>query len=163
MLQNSGIQTASADGVIASCDVPIRVRYNETDQMGIVHHSNYIFYYEVARTELMRSLGTSYREMEERGALLVIRDVKSHFISPAYYDDILTVKVSIREMPTVKMTFRYDIYNGGGELIHTGETLLACVDGTTRRPKRVPEWFVELLVAAGEGGNLIGEYGDRTY
>jgi acyl-CoA thioester hydrolase len=126
-------------------DIPIRVRYNETDQMGIVHHSNYIFYYEVARTELMRSMGTSYREMEERGALLVVRDVRSRFIAPAYYDEILTVRVSIREVPTVKVTFDFEIFNPGGELIHTGEVVLACVDRTTRRPKRAPEWFVALL------------------
>jgi acyl-CoA thioester hydrolase len=131
---------------IITRDVPIRVRYNETDQMGIVHHSNYIFYYEVARTELMRSLGTSYREMEERGALLVIRDVRSHFIAPAYYDEILTVRVSIREMPTVKVSFDFEILNPAGELIHTGEVVLACVDKVTRRPKRAPEWFVKLLV-----------------
>ncbi len=126
-------------------DIPIRVRYNETDQMGIVHHSNYIFYYEVARTELMRSLGTSYREMEERGALLVIRDVRSHFIAPAYYDEILTVRVAIREMPTVKLIFDFEIFNPGGDLIHTGEVVLACVDKATRKPRRCPEWFVALL------------------
>ncbi len=126
-------------------DIPIRVRYNETDQMGIVHHSNYIFYYEVARTELMRSLGTSYREMEERGALLVVRDVQSRFIAPAYYDEVLNVRVSIREMPTVKVTFDFEIFNERGELIHTGTVVLACVDRTSRRPKRAPEWFVALL------------------
>ena len=126
-------------------DISIRVRYNETDQMGIVHHSNYIFYYEVARTELMRSLGTSYREMEERGALLVVRDVRSRFIAPAYYDEVLNVRVSIREMPTVKVTFDFEIFNERGEHIHTGEVVLACVDKLTRRPKRVPEWFVSLI------------------
>jgi acyl-CoA thioester hydrolase len=131
--------------MIVTRDIPIRVRYNETDQMGIVHHSNYIFYYEVARTELMRSLGTSYREMEERGALLVIRDVRSHFVAPAYYDEILTVRVSVREMPTVRIIFDFDIFNEKEESIHTGEVVLACVDRTTRRPKRVPEWFTALL------------------
>ena len=135
-------------------DIPIRVRYNETDQMGIVHHSNYIFYYEVARTELMRALGTSYREMEERGALLVVRDVRSRYIAPAYYDEILTVRVSISEMPAVKVTFDFEIFNTGGELIHTGEVVLACVDKVSRRPKRVPEWFVALLA---EGGATSGE------
>ena len=134
-------------------DIPIRVRYNETDQMGIVHHSNYIFYYEVARTELMRALGTSYREMEERGALLVVRDVRSRFITPAFYDEILTVRVSIREMPTVKVIFDFEIFNSAGEHIHTGEVTLACVDKETRRPKRAPEWFVKMLV---EGGHTDG-------
>ena len=135
-------------------DIPIRVRYNETDQMGIVHHSNYIFYYEVARTELMRALGTSYREMEERGALLVVRDVRSRYIAPAYYDEILTVRVSISEMPAVKVTFDFEIFNTAGEAIHTGEVVLACVDKVSRRPKRVPEWFVALLA---EGGATSGE------
>jgi acyl-CoA thioester hydrolase len=113
--------------------------------MGIVHHSNYIFYYEVARTELMRQMGTSYREMEERGAVLVVRDVHSHFIAPALYDEILNVRVSIREQPTVKVIFDFEIFSERGELIHTGEVVLACVDKATRRPKRVPDWFVALL------------------
>ncbi|MDR2912318.1 MAG: acyl-CoA thioesterase [Alistipes sp.] len=131
---------------VVTRDIPIRVRYNETDQMGIVHHSNYIFYYEVARTELMRSLGTSYREMEERGALLVVRDVRSHFIAPAVYDEVLNVRVSIREVPTVKVIFDFEIFSERGVLIHTGEVVLACVDRVTRRPKRAPEWFVSMLV-----------------
>ncbi len=130
---------------LITMDVPIRVRYNETDQMGIVHHSNYIFYYEVARTELMRSLGTSYREMEERGALLVIRDIHSHFIAPAYYDEILTVRTSVREEPTVKIIFDFEIFNEKGEPIHTADVTLACVDKATRRPKRIPEWFLKLF------------------
>ncbi len=130
---------------LISRDIPIRVRYNETDQMGIVHHSNYIFYYEVARTELMRSLGTTYREMEERGVLLVVRDVHSHFIAPAYYDEVLTVRTSINEVPAVKVTFDFEIFNARGELIHTGQVVLACVDKQTRRPKRAPEWFVNML------------------
>lgn len=126
-------------------DVPIRVRYNETDQMGIVHHSNYIFYFEVARTELMRSLGTSYKEMEDGGALLVVRDVHLHFIAPAYYDEILNVRVSIRETPTVKVIFDFEIFNQKGEPIHTGSVILACVDKETRRPKRCPQWFVDVV------------------
>jgi acyl-CoA thioester hydrolase len=133
---------------LITMDVPIRVRYNETDQMGIVHHSNYIFYYEVARTELMRSVGTSYREMEERGTLLVIRDVRSHFIAPAYYDEVLTVRTTLREKPMVKVVFDFEIFNERGELIHTGEVVLASVDKATRKPKRAPEWFVEKLVQA---------------
>lgn len=129
-------------------DIPIRVRYNETDQMGIVHHSNYIFYYEVARTELMRGLGTSYREMEERGALLVVRDVSMRFIAPAYYDEILNVRVSIRERPTVKIIFDFEIFNEKDEPIHTASVMLACVDKATRRPVRCPKWFTDLLESA---------------
>lgn len=135
---------------IITRDVPIRVRYNETDQMGIVHHSNYIFYFEVARTELMRSLGTSYKDMEDGGTLLVIRDVHMHYIAPAYYDEILNVRVSIRELPTVKMTFDIEIFNQKGEHIHTGCVVLACVDKETRRPKRCPQWFVDLVAKSGQ-------------
>jgi acyl-CoA thioester hydrolase len=134
-------------------DIPIRVRYNETDQMGIVHHSNYIFYYEVARTELMRSLGSSYKELEDGGVLLVIRDVQMHFISPAYYDEILTVRVSIDKEPQVKAIFDFEIFNPRGELIHTATVTLASVDKATRRPVRCPQWFVDLLA---EGGQTEG-------
>lgn len=143
---------------IITRDVPIRVRYNETDQMGIVHHSNYIFYFEIGRTELMRSLGTSYKEMEERGALLVVRDVQLHYIAPAYYDEIITVRVSIPELPTVKVTFDIEIFNEAGDLIHKGYVVLACVDKETRRPKRCPQWFVDTLV---EGGRRDDENSDR--
>jgi acyl-CoA thioester hydrolase len=120
--------------------------------MGIVHHSNYIFYYEVARTELMRSLGSSYKELEDRGVLLVIRDVQMHFISPAYYDEILTVRVSIDKEPQVKAIFDFEIFNEKGELIHTATVTLASVDKTTRRPVRCPAWFVDLLT---EGSKTI--------
>lgn len=125
--------------------VDIRVRYNETDRMGIVHHSNYVYYYEMARTEFMRRLGVSYREMEEGGVYLVVREVSSKYFAPAYYDEILHVTVKLTAEPMVKVTFDYEIHNDKGELINTGRTVLASVDAVTRRPMRCPEWFIDLL------------------
>lgn len=127
------------------CDVDIRVRYNETDRMGIVHHSQYVYYYEMARTEFMRALGISYKEMEERGVYLVVREVHSKYFAPAYYDEILHVHVRLVEMPMVKVSFEYVIKNDAGTLINTGSTVLACVDSETRRPCRAPKWFTGLL------------------
>lgn len=75
-------------------DIPIRVRYYETDCMGIVHHSNYVRYYETARTEMLREFGTTYQEMEREGVMLPVLDVQSHYITPAYDDDLLTIRVT---------------------------------------------------------------------
>lgn len=123
----------------------IRVRYKETDQMGVVHHSNYVNYYEVARTELLRSLGLSYREMEERGVMLPVRAVEMNYIAPAHYDDLLTVKIELCEAPRVRVEFRHEVCNERGELLNTGRVVLACVDAATRRPCRAPEWFTRPL------------------
>lgn len=91
-------------------DIPIRVRYYETDCMGIVHHSNYVRYYETARTEMLREFGTTYQEMEREGVMLPVLDVQSHYITPAYDDDLLTVRVTLAEPPRVKMRFDYEIF-----------------------------------------------------
>lgn len=124
-------------------EVKIRVRYKETDTMGVVHHSNYVNYYEVARTEMMRDRGVSYKEMELRGIMLPVREVCVNYIAPAYYDDLLTVKIRIAEKPGVKLTFEHEIYNESGVLINTGRVMLVFVDAATRRPLRAPKWFLE--------------------
>lgn len=126
-------------------EVQIRVRYKETDQMGVMHHSNYVNYYEVARTELLRSRGVSYKEMEQRGVMLPVREVSLSFISPAYYDDLLTVKTRVYEKPGVKLRFDHEIYNEAGVLLNTGSVTLVFVDAATRHPRRAPEWFLELF------------------
>lgn len=126
-------------------DIPLRVRYYETDQMGIVHHSNYIRYYETVRTEMLREFGTTYREMEEHGVMLPVLDVQSHYISPAYDDDLLTIRVSLREMPKARMRFDYEIYREGDQLINTGSVTLGFMNSITRRACRVPAYFVKLL------------------
>lgn len=131
--------------MLISHDLKLRVRYEETDQMGVVHHSNYIVYYEAARSSLMRSLGVSYAEMEARGVMMPILDVQSKYIWPAYFEEELTVRVMVNEEPMARATFHYEVYNEGGRLINTGMTVLGFIRSDTRRPCRVPQWFVELL------------------
>lgn len=126
-------------------EVKIRVRYKETDNMGVVHHSNYVNYYEVARTEMMRDRGLSYKEMESRGVMLPVREVCMNYISPAYYDDLLTVKIRLAEKPGVKLTFEHEIYNEDGALVNTGRVVLVFVDAASRKPVRAPKWFTELF------------------
>ena len=123
----------------------IRVRYNETDKMGIVYHGNYAVYFEASRLEMLRSRGLSYREMEEMGVMLPVAELKVKYIKSAYYDDVLDVEVTLRQKPSVRVLFDYSITNQNGELVATGSVTLACVDAVTRRPCRAPEYFFEVF------------------
>ena len=117
-------------------DIPIRVRYYETDCMGFVHHSNYVRYYETARTEMLRELGMTYPELEAQGIMLPVIDVQSRYVSPAFDDDLLTVRVTLAEMPKVKMRFDYEVFRENGERINTGSVTLAFMNAATRRACR---------------------------
>lgn len=132
-----------------SFDAEIRVGYKDTDKMGIVHHSNYIVYYEMARIAALREWGLSYDEMEKRGIISPILDVSSKYIQPAYFDDVLTVRAFIDEMPMVRMKVRYEIYNQSGTLINTGHTTLGFLNGESRHPCRVPQYVAERLAQLG--------------
>ena len=119
-------------------DFKFRVWYKDTDQMGIVHHSNYICYYEAARSELLRSFGSSYADMEEKdGVMMPILEVHSKYLRPAHYDELITVRISLRELPKARITFEYEIYNEAGELLNTGSTVLGFIHRDTRRPMAV--------------------------
>lgn len=123
----------------------IRVRYSETDQMQYVYYGNYAMYYEVGRVESLRQLGMTYRELEAMGIMMPVLENHSEFLMPALYDELLRVVVTIREKPTVKIRFHYEIFNEKNTLIHRGETLLAFVNQKTGRPCRPPEAFQRLL------------------
>ncbi|SEJ59302.1 acyl-CoA thioester hydrolase [Cyclobacterium xiamenense] len=123
----------------------LRVRYAETDQMGYVYYGNYATYYEVARVEALRSIGFSYKEMEASGIMMPVLENHSRFLLPGKYDEQLTIRTSIREMPGVRIRFYYEILNEQGETIHTGDTLLTFLRTDTHRPCRPPEPLVELL------------------
>lgn len=129
-------------------DIKIRVRYKETDAMGIVHHSNYVTYYEEARTEMLRSFGTTYRKLEADGVMMPVLDVSMQYFSPAYYDDLLTVRISIDEVPQARMIFRHEILNEQGTLVNKGTVTLAFMNSATRRACRAPKWFREIVEAA---------------
>ncbi len=125
----------------------MRVWYVDTDQMGIVHHSNYVKYYEAARSDLMRDLGVSYAEMESRGIMMPILEVHSFYKASALFDELITVEISVDELPMARITFHYKIYNEDGKLLNTGSTVLGFMHSETHKPTRAPKWFVELLEA----------------
>ena len=128
-----------------SFETSIRVRYGETDQMGYVYYGNYPLYYEVGRTEMLRSVGLSYLKMEEDGVLLPVHSLNIRYIEPARYDDLLRLRVILKEMPTAKIHFYYEVYNQKDQLLNTGETIMVFVDAQTRRPRRAPKPLIEEL------------------
>jgi acyl-CoA thioester hydrolase len=107
--------------------IEIRVRYCETDAMGVLHHSNYLCYFEMGRTELLRASGGSYREMEERGRFLVVTKAAIHYRAPARYDDLLTLTTRLKKISFAKLEHEYELRREG-DLLTTAETTLACVD-----------------------------------
>lgn len=123
----------------------MRVWYVDTDQMGIVHHSNYVKYYEAARSDLMRDLGVGYSEMEMRGIMMPILEVHSHYRASAYFDEMITVEITLEELPTARITFNYRIFNESGKLLNTGSTVLGFLHSDSRKPTRVPAWFLDML------------------
>ena len=127
----------------------IRVRYGETDQMGYMYYGNYAQYYEVGRVEMLRSLGMDYATMEASGIMLPVLDLTCKFIKPARYDQELTVKTIIEQLPGIRIHFKYEIYNEAEELINIGATTLVFVDIAKNKPclpptnfmDKVKEWF----------------------
>ena len=124
---------------------PLLVRYGETDQMGIVHHSNYFRYFEVARLEWLTALGVSYALMEKEGVIMPVIDAKISYKTPALFDDRLIINIFLRETPRVKIKFTYEVKNEKNELICTGETTLAFLNSVSRKPIRCPESFISIF------------------
>ena len=126
-----------------TAETKIRVRYGETDKMGYVYYGNYPLYYEIARTELMRKFGYSYSKIEEMGIILPVKtlDIKYHLA--AKYDDLLRIKTTIKELPGVRITFYYEIYNEQDELLNEATTMLIFVDDKTRKPRKAPDELLE--------------------
>jgi acyl-CoA thioester hydrolase len=118
-------------------EITIRVRYAETDRMGLLHHANYFVYFEAARTEMLRARGLSYRDMEDGGHLLVIIDLDCKYKKPAYYDDLLTMRTTVERVTHVKIVHRYEVLRDG-TLLAEGHSTLACVD-REGRPQALPE------------------------
>ncbi|MDA8893647.1 acyl-CoA thioesterase [Flavobacteriaceae bacterium] len=123
----------------------VRVRYGETDQMGVVYHGNYASYFEIARTEWLRNLGVTYKELENKGIMLPVISLFFNFIKSAKYDDVLTIIVILKKKPLVKIEFDYEIYNQKKEKISTGNSVLAFMDMKTSKPLRCPDYILEKL------------------
>ncbi len=119
-----------------------RVRYSETDQMGVVYHGNYAQFFELGRTEWLRSLGVTYKNMEVSGIMLPVISLNCNFIKSALYDDVLTIHTFLKKEPLVKIEFDYEIKNQDAELICTGNTVLAFMNSETLKPIRCPEYLL---------------------
>ena len=126
-------------------EIEIRVRYAETDQMGVVHHGNYALYLEMARIEWLRKLGISYKSMEENGIGLPVVSLSINFKKSAFYDDVIKVKTQLKKQPTALVNFDYILTNQNDELLCTAEVVLAFMDMKTKRPTRPPKYFLEAL------------------
>jgi acyl-CoA thioester hydrolase len=122
-----------------SVETEIRVRYAETDRMGLLHHANYLVYFEQGRTELLRSLGVTYKDLEDQGFLLVLSRAEVRYRSPAHYDDVLTLRTTVTRTTVVRIEHKYELMRGG-TLIAEGETTLASVD-REGRIQALPEWL----------------------
>jgi acyl-CoA thioester hydrolase len=126
-------------------ETKIRVRYAETDQMGFVYYGNYATYYEVARVESLRSLGFSYKSLEQQGVLMPVAENKSKYIRPAKYDDLLLIRLKVEQLPEKRMIFQYEIYNEQNKLINLGETVLAFVERNSGKACVAPDTIINLL------------------
>ena len=125
--------------------VDVRVRYSETDQMGVVYHGNYVPYFEIGRVEWLRNKGISYKELEESGIALPIVSMHLNYKKPARYDDLLTVKTILKSQTSVKIEFDYEIYNEANELLTMGYSMLVFVDMKTGRPMTPPNYVSEKI------------------
>jgi acyl-CoA thioester hydrolase len=118
-------------------EIKIRVRYSETDKMGYVYYGNYASYFEVARVEMLRSLGVSYKKLEEDGVMLPVLLFSIKYFKPAYYDDELTIKTRVEKMPDTRIHFYFETFNADGEQLNKAETTLVFVDIKTGKPQKI--------------------------
>lgn len=126
-------------------DTQIRVLYRDTDKMGVVYHANYIVFYEAARNEMFRAIGLPYTLLEQMNIAMPIVEVESKYKSPAYYDDLLTVRATVKELPEVRAVVEYEVFNEAGTVINTGKTVLGYVNMERKRPCRAPKEFIDEL------------------
>src|SRR5438445_5090054 len=122
-----------------SGEITIRVRYAETDRMGLLHHANYLVYFEQGRTELLRESGLAYKDLEDKGYLLVLTKVEVRYRSPARYDDLLTLRTTVTRTTAVRIEHQYEVFREGA-LVAQGETTLASVD-RDGGIQPLPEWI----------------------
>lgn len=125
--------------------VTYRVCYADTDQMGYMYYGNYARLYEIARVEMLRSLGISYKSLEDKGIGLPVYDNYSKFHAPALYDDVLTIKCIIDQLPSARIIFNYHIVNQDNKLINEGKTTLVFMNLNDKKIIRVPEEILKAL------------------
>jgi acyl-CoA thioester hydrolase len=126
---------------MTSGEITIRVRYAETDRMGLLHHANYLVYFEQGRTELLRSRGYSYKDLEDQGYLLVLTRLQVRYRCPARYDDLLTLRTTVERTTSVKIEHKYEVFRDG-VLLAEAHTTLGCVD-RDGRVQMLPDFLRE--------------------
>jgi len=125
--------------------IEFRVRYGETDQMSYVYHGNYAAYFEMGRTEWLRKLGVSYKNMEESGVMLPVINLNTNYLKPAKYDDVLTLKTTLNKLPTAKIEFNFEVRNNSQELLTKATAVLVFVNMETNRPTRIPKYLLDKI------------------
>lgn len=136
-----------SSNALYSHEISLRTRYSETDQMGIVYHANYLQYLEMGRVEWLRSLGVSYKDLEDQGWLLPVIRAELDFKKPATYDEWLTIKTTLAKPPQVRISFDYEIRNEEQELLIQAKTTLAFMEKKTFSPVRCPDFILDRLAA----------------
>ena len=127
-------------------ETQIRIHYALTDQMGVVYHGHYAQFYEIGRGESIRELGYTYKDIEAMGIIMPVVDIHSRFLRPAKYDDLITVKTTLREIPTThKIIFNSEIYNEEDELLNTGDVTLYFMEASTMKRCNMPDALKEKL------------------
>jgi acyl-CoA thioester hydrolase len=141
---------------VSFSEITARVRYAETDQMGVVYHANYLIWFEVGRVELMRALGIEYKRMEiEDDCHIVVSDVRCRYHSPALYDEVIRVRTRISESRNRTIRFSYEVFrNGDRELLAVGETLHV-ICGSNGKPKLLPEKYRAILGTASPAASAL--------
>ena len=125
--------------------IEMRVRYGETDAMGVVYYGNYALYLEQRRTEWLRDLGYSYKELEDSGIMLPVVQLKVDYKHSARYDELIRVTTRLKEIPTAKITFLYEVHNQEERLLCKAETTLVFIDKSTSRIRRAPNYLIEKI------------------
>ncbi|WP_040279953.1 acyl-CoA thioesterase [Psychroserpens damuponensis] len=133
------------ENLTKTIEIEFRVRYGETDQMGVVYHGNYAQYFEMGRTGWLREMGFSYKAMEESGIMLPVVSLSINYKKSARYDDLIKVKTTLVKLPTAKIEFNYEIINEKGDILTTGNSVLVFIDVNKNRPTKCPDYILDKL------------------
>lgn len=126
-------------------EIKLRVRYSDTDQMGYVYYGRYASFYEIARVELFRSLGFSYKNLEEEGIGMPVIDMETKYILPIKYDEQIKINTSIENLPSSRISFKYEVYNQNNELANTANTTLTFINLINKKPVRMPAELLDII------------------
>jgi acyl-CoA thioester hydrolase len=129
-------------------ETQVRVRYGETDQMGYLYYGNYALYYEVGRAEMLRSVGLTYQEMESSsGIMMPVMSLQMRYVRPALYDELITIRTTLRELPANTITFHHELFNEKKKLLNGGSVKLCFVDMKTNKSVASPQYLTDKLAA----------------